>query len=195
MPTMRGVHDLAPFESPGGEDWLALTESRLPYEVALEWVVRPDCGAVAAFLGVVRDHAEGRTGVVRVDYEAYVSEVTTRLAKLAASARIRFPDTGRIVLWHRTGSITVGESSVVVVVSTPHRNEAFECCRFLIDTLKATLPIWKNEHHGDGEGWSPAAQPVQPVPGHPEPGNPALGDPALGDPEAGRLSGRSDAHG
>jgi molybdopterin synthase catalytic subunit len=169
---MRGVRNRSPFELPGGEDWLALTAARLPYEEALEWAGRPDCGAVAAFLGVVRDHAEGRTGVVSVDYEAYESEVTPRLARLAASARARLPDTGRIVLWHRTGSVGLGEASVVVVVSAPHRDEALEGCRFLIDTLKATLPIWKNEHHDQGVGWSPAAQPVQALPEQPEPAPP-----------------------
>jgi len=127
---------------------------------------------VAAFLGIVRDHAEGRTGVVGVDYEAYDAEVIPRLAKLAASARARIPDIGRIVLWHRTGSLAVGEASVVVVVSAPHRGEAFDACRFLIDTLKVTLPIWKIEHHDQGTGWSPASQPVQQVPDHPEPEQP-----------------------
>lgn len=162
MPVVSGPSSLG---SPVGEDWLELTAAPLPYEMALGWVGRPDCGAVTAFLGVVRDHAEGRTGVVGVDYEAYESEVRPRLAKLAASARARVPSTGRIVLWHRTGSLSVGEASVVVVVSAPHRGEAFEACRFLIDTVKATLPIWKNEHHDEGVSWSPAAQPVQPVPG------------------------------
>lgn len=107
--------------------------------------------------------------MVSVDYEAYDSEVIARLAKLAASARAREPHIGRIVLWHRTGNLAVGEASVVVVVSAPHRGEAFEACRFLIDTLKVTLPIWKNEHHDQGTEWSASSQPVQLVPEHPEP--------------------------
>ena len=70
---------------------------------------------------------------------------------------------GRVVLWHRTGRLEVGETSVAVVVSAPHRGEAFDACRFLIDTLKATLPIWKLEHWPDGSGWSPSAHAVEEI--------------------------------
>jgi molybdopterin synthase catalytic subunit len=73
------------------------------------------------------------------------------------------PDLGRVVLWHRTGRLEVGETSVAVVVSAPHRGEAFDACRFLIDTLKATLPIWKLEHWPDGSGWSPSAHAVEEI--------------------------------
>ena len=78
-------------------------------------------------------------------YEAYEEEVEPRLAAIAAEARTRWPDVGRLVLLHRTGDLGVGESSVVVVASSPHRDTAFEAARFCIDTLKATVPIWKRE--------------------------------------------------
>jgi len=150
-------------EPPEGDDWLLLTEAVLQSTPALEWVGGAGWGGVVGFFGVVRDHAEGRTGVTAVDYEAYESAVLPRLTELASGARARVPDAGRIVLWHRTGHLQVGETSVAVVVSAPHRAEAFEACRWLIDTLKATLPIWKLEHWGEGSGWSPSAQPLRDV--------------------------------
>jgi molybdopterin synthase catalytic subunit len=163
MRTMQAMAALAPHDPPEGDDWLAVTEDPLDSGSALEWVGGERWGGVVGFFGVVRDHAEGRTGVVAVDYEAYEDQVVPRLVELAASARARVPEVGRIVLWHRTGRVAVGEASVAVVVSSPHRGEAFEACRFLIDTLKATLPIWKLEHWGGGSDWSPSAHPIRPV--------------------------------
>jgi molybdopterin synthase catalytic subunit len=150
-------------EPPGGEDWVALTSSPLAAAAALEWVGRGSCGGVVGFFGVVRDHADGREGVTAVDYEAYEDQVVPRLAALAEAARTRTPEIGRIVLWHRIGRLEVGEASVAVVVSTPHRAEAFEVSRYLIDTLKQTVPIWKHEHWEGGSGWSPSAHPVRSV--------------------------------
>ena len=152
-----------PFEPPLGDDWVALTSGPLPAADALEWVGRERCGGVVGFFGVVRDHAEGRDGVTAVDYEAYEEQVVPRLQELAAAARARVPGIGRIVLWHRTGRLAVGETSVAVVVSTPHRAEAFEASRYLIDTLKETVPIWKQEHWEGGSGWSPSARPIRSV--------------------------------
>jgi len=160
---MQAMPASVPRDPPEGDDWLVLTEDRLDGTVALEWVGGERWGGVVGFFGVVRDHAEGRTDVVAVDYEAYDAEVVPRLAELAAAARARVPDIGRIVLWHRTGRVSVGEASVVVAVSSPHRAEAFEACRWLIDTLKATLPIWKLEHWGEGSDWSPSAHPIRSV--------------------------------
>jgi molybdopterin synthase catalytic subunit len=152
-----------PLDPPDGDDWLVLTGDFLDPSRALAWVGGERFGGVVGFFGVVRDHAEGRTGVVAVDYEAYEDMVLPRLAELAGAARALVPDVGRIVLWHRTGRVALGEASVAVVVSAPHRGEAFEACRWLIDTLKATVPIWKFEHWGDGSGWSPSSRPIRPV--------------------------------
>ena len=147
-------------ESALGDDWLALTSERLPVEVASAWAVRDDCGAVVTFSGTVRDHAEGRVGVESLDYEAYEAEVVPRLAALAAEARRQWPTIGRVALLHRTGHLNVGETSVVVVVSAPHRGEAFEAARFAIDTLKTTVPIWKKENWPGGSEWGTDAVPV-----------------------------------
>jgi len=148
-----------------GDNWLELTPEPLVVERALEWVERPSCGAVASFVGTVRDTAEGRAGVKAIDYEAYTLQVLPRFEAIAATARERWPDLGRVLIWHRVGHILLGEASVVVAVSTPHRAEAFEACRYLIDTLKATAPIWKRETWEGGTDWSPAARPVEPAPG------------------------------
>jgi molybdopterin synthase catalytic subunit len=151
-------------EPADGHDWLALTAEELPIGAAYEWVVRPDCGAVVLFSGTVRDHAEGRSGVTSLTYEAYEEHVVGRLARIADELRRRWPTIGRVVLWHRTGELQLTESSVVVAVSAPHRGEAFEAARLGIDTLKATAPIWKKETWGpDDAGWGTGAQDIRDV--------------------------------
>jgi molybdopterin synthase catalytic subunit len=145
------------------DDWVALTRERLPVHAALDWAVRPDCGAVVLFSGTVRDHSEGRQGVTSLEYEAYEEEVEPRLTAIAAEARRRWPTLGRIALLHRSGPLAVTETSVVVVASAPHRDEAFAAARWAIDTLKATVPIWKRERWADGEDWSVCDHPVAEV--------------------------------
>jgi molybdopterin synthase catalytic subunit len=135
------------------ETWTGLSDAPLPLEAASEWVVRPDCGAVVVFSGTARDHSDGRPEVHRLEYEAYEEQVVPRLEAIAAAARSRWPDIGRIVLLHRVGEVPVGESAVVVAVSSPHRDNAFEAARFGIDTLKATVPIWKREDWAGGSSW------------------------------------------
>jgi molybdopterin synthase catalytic subunit len=135
------------------ENWLALAEEPLPVGGAADWVVRPGCGAVVVFSGTVRDHSEGRPGVSVLSYEAYEDQVVPRLAAIAGEARRRWPGLGRIALLHRIGDLGPTESSVVVAVSAPHRPEAFEAARFGIDTLKATVPIWKRERWEGGDDW------------------------------------------
>jgi len=142
-----------PLDLPEGDDWLGLSSQPLPVAAATEWVVRPDCGAVALFLGTARDHAGDRTGVEELAYEAYEEQAVGRLAAVAAEVRARWPEAGRVALLHRTGSLAVGDTAVVVAVSTPHRAEAFAAARFAIDAVKATVPIWKKERWDGGEDW------------------------------------------
>ena len=146
-----------------GDDWVALTEEPLPIEAAYAWAVRPDCGAVVLFSGTVRDHAEGRSGVTSLEYEAYAEQVEPRLAAIAAETRRRWPDTGRLVLLHRVGLLELCDCSVVVVASAPHRGEAFDAARFGIDTLKGTVPIWKRETWDGGVDWATCAHDVSEV--------------------------------
>jgi molybdopterin synthase catalytic subunit len=127
------------------DDWVGLLQTSLPIDEASAWVVRPDCGGVVVFSGTARDHSDGVVGVTRLDYEAYEEHVEKSLLGIAADARARWPELGRIVMLHRVGELAIGESAVVVAVSAPHRAEAFDAARFCIDTLKAVTPIWKRE--------------------------------------------------
>ncbi|MDQ1423524.1 MAG: molybdopterin synthase catalytic subunit, partial [Acidimicrobiaceae bacterium] len=104
-----------------------------------------------------------RPGVTSLEYEAYAEQVVPRLAAIAAETRAKWPDVGRLVLLHRTGELAVGESSVVVVASAPHRGEAFEAARFGIDTLKSTVPIWKKETWSGGSDWGTDATSIADV--------------------------------
>jgi molybdopterin synthase catalytic subunit len=150
-------------EPQAGDEWLALTSDPLPVDRAATWVVRPECGAVVVFAGTVRDHAAGRPGVAELEYEAYAAQVVPRLQAIADAARARWPQLGRMVLWHRTGTLKVTECSVVVAVSAGHRGDAFDGARFCIDTLKRTVPIWKRERWEGGEDWGLDAQDVAEV--------------------------------
>lgn len=160
MSTMDATPELTP---PSGDTWLGLSASPLPVAEAVSWAVRPDCGAVVLFSGTARDHAPGRPGVERLEYEAYESQVVPRLAAIAEQARSRWPDIGRVALLHRTGVLAIGDCAVVVAVSAPHRDEAFAAARFGIDTLKRTVPIWKRETWAGGEGWGLDAQHITDV--------------------------------
>lgn len=138
---------------PTGDDWLACGDAPLDVARASSWAVLDRCGAVVSFCGTARDHAGDRTGVHLLEYEAYDEQVVPVLGAVAAGARARWPDLGRLVLWHRTGALSIGEVAVVVVASTPHRDAAFDAARWAIDEVKATAPIWKREHHDGGVAW------------------------------------------
>jgi molybdopterin synthase catalytic subunit len=146
------------------DTWLALTDQRLSTGSVGDWVVRPDCGAVVVFSGTARNHAEGRPDVQVLEYEAYEEQVVPRLEAIAAETRRRWPSIGRLAVLHRTGRIDIGESSVLVAASAPHRAEAFEAARFCIDTLKSTVPIWKRETWAGGSAWGLDAKDVEDVP-------------------------------
>jgi molybdopterin synthase catalytic subunit len=115
---------------------------------------------VVVFTGNARDHSEGRVGVSALEYEAYESQVVPRLAGVAAEARSRWPVLARVAMLHRVGPLSIGEAAVVVAVSSPHRDAAFDACRWCIDSLKSTVPIWKRETWDGGESWGLDAQHV-----------------------------------
>jgi molybdopterin synthase catalytic subunit len=139
--------------APEGHTWTGLYNGPLPVEAASAWAVLPSCGAVVTFSGTARDHSVGREGVSRLEYEAYEEQVVPRLQDIAVAARHRWPDLGRIALLHRLGVVPIAESAVVVAVSSPHRANAFDACRFCIDSLKETVPIWKREDWSEGSSW------------------------------------------
>ncbi len=147
-----------PSEPPAiGDSWLELTASCLPVGAAHDWCVLPECGAVVLFSGTVRDHADHRTGVTLLEYEAYEAQVVPKLAEIEIDIRRRFDDIGRVALLHRVGALSLGEVSVIVAVSSAHRPAAFDAARFGIDALKATVPIWKRETWAGGTDWGLAA--------------------------------------
>jgi molybdopterin synthase catalytic subunit len=124
---------------------------REPIDVAALQAVSAGDGALCLFLGVVRNENEGRR-VDHLEYEAYEEMALPLLEQIAAEARQRWRVTDvRIV--HRLGRMEIGEASVAIAVASPHRAEAFEACRYAIDTLKATVPIWKKEFYADGAVW------------------------------------------
>jgi molybdopterin synthase catalytic subunit len=151
--TERGIERGIELAPAGSLDWVGLTTDPLPFGEVGQWAVLPQCGAVVVFAGTVRDHAEGRAGVTSLDYEAYVDHVVPQLAAIATEARTRCPMAGRIALLHRVGHLELGDTAVLVAVSTPHRPEAFEAARWCIDTVKATVPIWKKESWAGGQAW------------------------------------------
>jgi len=118
----------------------------------LDRVADPGAGAAVLFLGLVRDHSPGRVGVSRLEYEAYREVVVDRIRGIVAEAQDRWPILGAAVS-HRLGSLGVGEITVGVAVSSPHRADAFEAGRFLIGEVKRRAPIWKKEHWPGGAEW------------------------------------------
>jgi molybdopterin synthase catalytic subunit len=150
----NGPATLTELTPPKSGDWVGVDAGPLPVEAAWRWAILPGCGGIVTFCGTVRDHSEDRPGVTWLEYEAYVEQVAPRLTRVAAAARERWGEIGRLVLLHRVGRLEVGEVSVVVVASTPHRAEAFEAAQFCIDTLKHSVPIWKRETWSGGTDWS-----------------------------------------
>ncbi len=117
---------------------------------ALEALVRgDDCGAVATFIGVVRDCSDDGRSVTRLSYEAYETMAREEFARIAGEAKARF-GTCTIAVAHRVGDLRVGDVAVVVAVASRHRDVAFDACRYTIDALKQRAPIWKKEHYADG---------------------------------------------
>jgi len=125
-----------------------VAEPILPQEVLSDFPSHED-GACLLFLGVVRDHNQGRA-VSGLDYEVYRGMAEKTLADIAAEASHRF-GTDRITVLHRVGELLVGEVSTAIAVATPHRREAYEASRYIIEELKQRLPIWKRERYLEGD--------------------------------------------
>lgn len=119
----------------------------VPAEV-LARVASDEDGAVLLFLGIVRDHADGRA-VKGMRYDGYVEMAEPILAEIAAEAATRL-GTERLAVAHRIGDLVIGDVSVAIAVSSPHRAEAYEASRYVIEEIKTRLPVWKKEHYADG---------------------------------------------
>ena len=133
-----------------------ITDRPIDVAAAIASASSVDAGAVGAFIGTVRASAAVRANqskaVVRLDYEAHPELAASRLEEIGRDAADKW-GTLRIVAWHRTGACELGEPTVVVACSAPHRADALEACRHVIDTIKATVPIWKREVYADGSSW------------------------------------------
>ena len=136
----------------GKRDWVKLTLDPLDVGAAAAFVAAPEVGGVDVFLGTTRmeRNADGRE-LAALDYEAYAEMAVGQMLELARRVRDRWPVV-KCVLHHRLGRVGVAEPSVVIAVSTPHRAEAFEACRWLIDALKKDVTVWKKEVWADGTG-------------------------------------------
>jgi len=155
------VHE--PQTGPDGDTWLAITQNEPPIATAYEWAVQPDCGAVVLFSGTARDHSAGRPDVSLLAYEAYEEHLLERFDGLVGEIRAQWPEVRRVVVMHRVGEVPIGESTVIVVASSPHRDIAFEAARYGIDRLKATAPVWKREVWSDGESWGLDAREIEDI--------------------------------
>lgn len=129
-----------------------LTRERIVPHDIVPALKKPEDGAIVIFDGIVRNHSRGRR-TLYLEYEAYESMALAQLQKLAAEASERF-EVREAAIVHRLGRLEIGESSVLIAVFSAHRAAAFEACRWLIDTLKKTVPIWKKEYFEDGAVWA-----------------------------------------
>ena len=114
-------------------------------------VAHSGAGAICTFTGVVRDNSRGRD-TTRLEYEAYAGMAEAQMRAIAAEIAEQWPE-ARVAMAHRTGVLEIGEASVVVSVSSPHRAEAIAACKLGIDRLKESVPVWKKEFFADGEVW------------------------------------------
>ena len=137
-------------EAPG--DLIAVTTEPLSERAMADAVADPGAGAIGLFSGVVRNHT-GERQTKYLEYEAHTPMAEAKMREIATMLRSRWPGLRRIAIVHRIGRFEIGESSVMIAVSSPHRREAFEACHLAIDTLKETVPVWKKEYFEDGEVW------------------------------------------
>jgi MoaE-MoaD fusion protein len=136
----------------GGCDFVALTNDPIRSEETISSAKQGEDGAVVVFDGIVRNNTRGRQ-TLHLDYEAYEEMAGKQMQELAGEARTRF-GVRQVTMIHRLGRLKVGETSVLIVVASAHRGQAFDACRWLIDTLKKTVPIWKKETFADGAVWA-----------------------------------------
>lgn len=142
---------LIPPVSGGERDTVEVTDRPLELTQVERTVATPGSGAIALFSGTVRDHARGRV-VLRLDYEAYAPAAEKMLQRICDEIH-EFWEVDRVAILHRTGTLEVGETSVIIGVSSPHRAEAFAGCQHAIERIKQIVPIWKKEWYEGGSSW------------------------------------------
>jgi molybdopterin synthase catalytic subunit len=145
---------------PRSDDLVLLVHERIDGNALVDQVRTGGDGAIVTFDGCVRNQSHGRR-TLYLEYEAYESMALSKMGEIAAEVHTRF-EIDRVAIAHRLGRLEIGESSVFIAISAPHRAAAFEACRFAIDTLKRSVPIWKREYFEDGAVWADGELP--PVP-------------------------------
>jgi MoaE-MoaD fusion protein len=146
--------------TPASSDLILLVEKTIDADALIRHVRTGGDGAIVTFDGCVRNQSHGRR-TLYLDYEAYESMALAKMRDIAAEAHAKFP-IDRVAIAHRFGRLEIGETSVFIAVSAPHRAAAFDACRYTIDTLKRSVPIWKKEYFEDGAVWADGELP--PVP-------------------------------
>jgi molybdopterin synthase catalytic subunit len=133
------------------DERFCISDAPLDASAIATCVAAPGCGAVATFVGLVRDHNAGRR-VLWLHYEAYAPLARATFARIGVEAADRWPSV-RLAIHHRVGRIAIGEASVVVAAASPHRADAFAACRYAIERVKQIAPVWKHEHFDGGDVW------------------------------------------
>ena len=131
---------------------IKIIKEKINIEEILHSVSDPSAGGIDVFIGTTRNHSNGKK-ILSLTYEAYQPMALKMMNEIAEEAKQRW-HLNRISMVHRIGSVAIGEASVVIAVSSAHRKEAFDACRYIIDTLKTSVPIWKKEVLTDGEEWA-----------------------------------------
>lgn len=130
---------------------IQLLDEPLNAQECINWVMSPTCGGIDVFIGTVRNQTKGKA-VLKLEFEAYKPMAISEMNKITEQAFKQWP-VEKVLIHHRTGTLKVGEIPVIIAVSATHRDAAFEACRYVIDILKQTVPIWKKEFFEDGEVW------------------------------------------
>jgi len=154
------VADTNPMSTPPSSDLILLVHNPIDPDALIDHVRTGANGAIVTFDGCVRNQSHGRR-TLYLDYEAYESMALAKMRDIAAEVHAKFP-IDRVAVAHRLGRLEIGETSVFIAVSAPHRAAAFDACRYAIDTLKRSVPIWKKEYFEDGAVWADGELP--PVP-------------------------------
>ncbi len=132
--------------------WIDVTDESIDPRALSRFVADAQAGSTVLFSGTVRDHSPGRADVSRLEYEAYGGVAGAKIAEIVDEAYAQWSIL-KVAALHRVGSLDVGEPAVVVAVSSAHRGDGFDACRYIIDQLKSRVPIWKKEHWPGGAEW------------------------------------------
>ena len=130
---------------------IEIHQETLNIQSCIDWIMSPESGGIDVFIGTVRNATKGKT-VLKLEFEAYNQMAINEMNKISQQAFDKWP-VQKVLIHHRTGTLQVGEIPVIIAVSAAHRDAAFDACRYIIDTLKQTVPIWKKEFFDNEEVW------------------------------------------